>query len=41
MASASDSHSDFFIYNKLMVRAEIRVALAVFREEAFCQVMGV
>jgi len=37
----SDSHDDFFVKNKLMLRAEVRVALACFREEAFCQVAGV
>jgi hypothetical protein len=36
----SDSHSDFFIKNKVMLRAELRVALACFRPAAFCQVTG-
>ena len=39
--AVSDSHSDFFIRNQLMIRAEIRIALAVFRPEAFCMVSGV
>jgi HK97 family phage major capsid protein len=37
----SDSHDDFFIKNKLMLRAEVRVALACFRPQAFVQVTGV
>lgn len=37
----SDSHSDFFIKNKVMVRCEVRVAFVVFRPEAFCQVTGI
>jgi len=36
----SDSHSDFFIRNKVMLRAEMRAALCVFRPAAFCLVTG-
>jgi hypothetical protein len=39
--AVSDSHSDFFIKNQVMVRAEVRVALACFRPSAFCQVTGI
>lgn len=37
----SDSHSDYFIYNKLAVRAEERLALAVYRPAAFCKVEAI
>ena len=37
----SDSHDDFFIKNKLMLRAEVRVALPIFRPQAFVMVTGV
>ena len=30
--AVSDSHADFFIYNKLMIRAEERLALVMFRQ---------
>jgi len=36
----SDSHEDFFVKNKVMVRAEIRAAFAVFRPEALCLCTG-
>jgi HK97 family phage major capsid protein len=39
--SVSDSHSDYFIKNKLAVRAEIRVALSCFRPAAFATVSGI
>ncbi len=37
----SDSHSDFFIKNKQMLRAEVRAALAVFAPYAFASVTGI
>ncbi len=37
----SDSHSDYFIYNKLAVLAEERLALAVYRPDAFCKVEAI
>lgn len=36
----TDSHSDFFIYNKLVVRAEEYVALQIKRGSAFVQATG-
>jgi HK97 family phage major capsid protein len=33
----TDSHSDFFIYDKLVIRAEERLALQIKRGAAFCQ----
>ncbi len=32
----SDSHDTYFVYNKLAIRAEIRVAFPVYRPAAFC-----
>lgn len=34
----TDSHSDFFIRNQLVVLAEMRAALSVWRPKAFCKV---
>lgn len=39
--AVSDSHSDYFVKNKLAVRAEIRLTLACFRASAFCTVTGI
>jgi HK97 family phage major capsid protein len=39
--AVSDSHSDFFIRNQVMLRAEVRVAMACFRPTAFCLVTGI
>ncbi len=36
----SDSHDTWFVYNKLAVRAEIRVAFPIYRPAAFCVVTG-
>lgn len=36
----SDSHSDFFIKGKQAIRADMRVALPVYRPAAFCEVTG-
>jgi HK97 family phage major capsid protein len=36
----SNSHSDYFIKGKQALRADIRVALVVYRPAAFCQVTG-
>jgi len=36
----SDSHDTYFIYNKLAVRCEIRVAFPIYRPAAFCTVSG-
>lgn len=37
----SDSHSDYFIKGKLAVRADKRLALAIYRATAFCKVTGI
>jgi HK97 family phage major capsid protein len=36
----SNSHADFFQHGKQALRADVRVALVVFRPAAFCQVTG-
>lgn len=37
----SNAHSDFFVKGKQAIRADIRVALVVYRPNAFCKVTGV
>jgi HK97 family phage major capsid protein len=37
----STEHSDYFIYNKVAVRAEERIALAVYRPAAFCKIEAI
>lgn len=37
----SNSHSDYFIKGKLAVRADERIALAIYRATAFCLVTGI
>lgn len=37
----SNSHSDYFIKGKLAVRADKRLALAVYRASAFCKITGI
>lgn len=37
----SDSHSDYFIYNKQVIRVEERVAAVWYRASAFCLVTGI
>jgi HK97 family phage major capsid protein len=34
----TDSHSDYFVYGKLAVRASFRVALPIYRPSAFCSI---
>ena len=36
----TDSHSDYFVYNILAIRAEIRESLEVYRNAAFCKMSG-
>lgn len=38
--AVSTEHADFFIFNKLMLRVEERLAFPVFRPQAFCTVTG-
>lgn len=38
--AVSTEHADFFIYNKLMLRIEERLAMPVFRPAGFCEVTG-
>jgi HK97 family phage major capsid protein len=37
----SNSHSDYFIKGKLAVRADKRLALAIYRATAFCKITGI
>jgi hypothetical protein len=37
----SDSHSTYFVENKLAILAEIRAGLVVYRPSAFCEVTGI
>lgn len=37
----TDSHSDYFIKNQLVILAEMRAALAVYRPAAWCQVTSI
>jgi HK97 family phage major capsid protein len=37
----SNSHDDYFVKGKQAMRADIRAALCVYRETAFCEVTGI
>lgn len=37
----SDSHSDYFTKGKLAIRADKRLALAIYRAAAFCKITGI
>jgi HK97 family phage major capsid protein len=37
----SDSHSDYFIKGKLAIRADKRLAMAIYRGPAFCKITGI
>jgi HK97 family phage major capsid protein len=37
----SNSHSTFFVEGKQAIRADLRAALQVYRDQAFCQVTGI
>jgi len=39
--AVSDSHDTYFVYNKLAVRCEERIALAVYRPASFVKVTGI
>lgn len=39
--AVSDSHNDFFVENKLMLRAEERLAFVAFRPAGLCEITGI
>lgn len=41
VVKVSDSHSDYFVKGKQAIRADMRVALPVYRPAAFCTVTGI